>query len=188
MARMTLRHAHLRPALGLRLASIVLVAYLARLLCLWADAADARESGDPVEIAINQQGFAIPSDYIASLARESDGSVQLVRLTMFWPTMEPLANRVPQKLELPGPQGINALLRKRPHDGYQMLHAAIKLGWIDKQDEVGPLVFARTSKIMSEGDERRDAMTRLIQMFAHPAVIQSSSTATTSSAGMPMRP
>jgi hypothetical protein len=92
---------------------------------------------DTVEIEINQQRFAIPSDYIATVAHDTHGSIKLVRLTVFWPTMEPLTNRAPQKLELPGPQGIYVLLRKRPRDGYQMLHAAIKLGWIDEQDEAG---------------------------------------------------
>jgi hypothetical protein len=60
------------------------------------------------------------------------------------PTRKPLANRVPQKLELPRPQGINVLLLKRPRDGYQMLHNAIARGWIDEHHEAGPFGCART--------------------------------------------
>jgi hypothetical protein len=116
----------------LRLASLVISGLMI------APAWGAGSATDLVEIKINEQRFAISDDYIATVAHDTHGSIKLVRLTVFWPTMEPLASRVPQKLELPGPQGINVLLRKRPRDGYQMLHAAIKLGWIDEQDEAGP--------------------------------------------------
>jgi hypothetical protein len=116
----------------LRLASLVIAGLMI------APAWGAGSATDLVEIKINEQRFAIPADYIATVAHHTHGSIKLVRLTVFWPTMEPLANRVPQKLELPGPKDINVLLRKRPGNGYQMLHAAIKLGWIDEQDEAGP--------------------------------------------------
>jgi hypothetical protein len=131
-------YARLRPPQGLRLALLVLAALIAASPGASPWAGSARGCDDPVEIAINEQHFAIPSDYIASLAHDTHGSVKLVRLAVFWPTMEPLANRAPQKLELPGPQGINVLLRNRPRDGYQMLQSRIKRGWLDENYEAGP--------------------------------------------------
>lgn len=54
--------------------------------------------------------------------------------------MEPLTDRARQlpRLELPGPQGINVLLLKRPRNGYQSLENAIKRGWLDEEYEAGP--------------------------------------------------
>jgi hypothetical protein len=136
-----------------RAALLVLVAFAAA--SAWP-VRGAGTSADIVAIDINEQHFAIPGDYIASLAHDTHGSVKLVRLTVFWPTMEPLANRAPQELELPGPQGINVLLRKRPRDGYKMLQSTIKRGWLDENYEAGPFGLRAYVK----DHERRQRTTR----------------------------
>jgi hypothetical protein len=123
---------------------LVALLFLATLIALSPGASpyagSAQESDDPVELAINGQRFAIPGDYIAALAHDTRGSVKLVRLRVVWPTMEPMTDQEPQltTLQLPGPQGINVLLRNRPRDGYSMLKNTIKRGRLDEDYEAGP--------------------------------------------------
>ena len=116
-----------------------------------ADGTDC-SSTELVEVDIGDQRFAIPRPYIARIARESDGSIQFVRLSVLWPSLEPLTheNKHLWTPDLPGRQTIDIGILSRPRDGYSVLQRAIELGLLDRRVEPGPFGLDKYEKDLPE--------------------------------------
>jgi hypothetical protein len=118
------------------------------LLGLWPHAASAWASEDLVEFEINGQQLAIPGGYIANVARKDDGSTRHIRMSVLWPSLEPLteSNRHLWRPDLPGRQVISVILSDDVDDGYAMLQSAIRLSFLDPMFSPGPFGLQKYEK------------------------------------------
>ena len=100
---------------------------------------------DTVEIEINQQRFAIPSDYSVGTQQRRVATACLAwRCLAHYVTDDRSVRQLPT-LQLPGPQHINVVLRKPPSNGYKALKSAIRRGRLGADYEAGGhLAYVRT--------------------------------------------
>jgi hypothetical protein len=124
---------------SLRLVALLLM--LAVIASPWRSSPEAKSEPptDVVEVEIGDQHLAIPRPYIANIARKSDGTTILVRLSVLWPGFEPLTpeNQSSHAPELPGRQLIRVVIG-RPIDGYKQLQWALAAGWLDPPPAAAP--------------------------------------------------